>query len=101
MFVNLTPHNVTINGLTLEPAGPAPRVNTIEVSTTIIDGIEVVDVAYGDIDYLPPRAEDTWYIVSKMCADAAPDRDDLLYPGSLVRDEGGRIIGCRHLARNA
>lgn len=36
-----------------------------------------------------------YYIVSRMVANALPNRKDLLVPNELVRDDQGNIIGCR------
>ena len=46
----------------------------------------------------PPHIEGTWYIVSLPCALVAP-RADFLVPYDEVRDDAGRIVGCRLLAR--
>jgi len=42
---------------------------------------------------------DVYYIVSQLVKSALPDRDDLLVPAEVVRDETGRIVGCRSLGR--
>lgn len=41
----------------------------------------------------------TLLIVSRLVAEACPERDDLVVPDDTVRDDAGRIIGCRALAR--
>lgn len=54
---------------------------------------------YGEVDGLPaPRAGVT-YIVSRVVAEAAREREDLLVPGGLVRDGSGRVLGCLYLTR--
>lgn len=40
-----------------------------------------------------------YYIVSQLVKSALPDREDLLVPAEVVRDEQGHIIGCRSLGR--
>lgn len=45
------------------------------------------------------HAEPVLFIVSRVVAEAAKDRDDLLIPDDVARDEEGRVIGCRALAR--
>jgi hypothetical protein len=51
----------------------------------------------------PPREPAVYYLVSTIAADAARrsgrTTEDLLTPGQQVRDDAGRIIGCRSLAR--
>lgn len=100
---NYTPHaiNLLIDGEYIEyPSyGKVPRVSTVEKT---IDGnwpFEAVKVEYGDVQDLPDPEEGVVLIVSKMCADARPNRKDLWYPTRLVRDEAGRIVGCDALAR--
>lgn len=50
-----------------------------------------------------PRAPAVYYVVSTITADAARrsgrTTEDLLTPGQLTRDEAGRVVGCRSLAR--
>ncbi len=109
--VNLTPHDVTVMPIdgsahtvfTPDPAGPL-RLSTIELGTQPLgfeNGAGAVPVELVEFHHLlkpPPRVEGTWYIVSLPCALAAP-RPDFLVPFNEVRDDAGRIIGCRLLAR--
>ena len=50
-----------------------------------------------------PRAPAVYYVVSTITADAARRSgrtvEDLLVPGQQIRDEAGRIVGCRSLVR--
>lgn len=50
-----------------------------------------------------PRALAVYYVVSSIAAEAAKrsgrPTDDLLVPGQPIRDDGGRIVGCRSLMR--
>lgn len=48
---------------------------------------------------VPDRVPGVFYIVSTVVAQAFPERDDFLVPDEIERDEFGRIIGCRSLAR--
>ena len=112
--VNLTPHAinlVTDSGdelLTIEPSGPVARVSQDTKSLAVFnfDGIDVPITynVYGDVEGLPAPSEDTQYIVSAMVAQAVKGkrkgrRNDVLVPNESVRDESGRIIGCKSLAR--
>lgn len=103
MIINLTPYPITINGITIEPDGRVPRVAEV---TTPVDSlthggvsIPVVEVTLGQVEGLPKPAPGTWYVVSRMTAEAARGRGDLLIPGKQIRDERGRIMGAESLAR--
>ena len=101
-IINLTPHDITIisaAGNSVFPAtGKVARVavNSSEIGN--VAGIPVMKNFYSDVEGLPDPEKDTCYLVSKIVADAVPDRDDVLIPNDSVRDENGRIIGCRNFA---
>ena len=48
---------------------------------------------------LPDPADDTLLIVSRMVAEAYPERRDLVFPTELVRDPRGRVSRCKSLSR--
>ena len=109
-MVNLTPHRVSIylqdgSVVVLEPAGPVPRVRQEEREVGLIEvgasTVPVIKQVYSSkIEDLPEPEQGVRYIVSALTAQAARgSRDDLLVPARPVRDEQGRIIGCRALAR--
>ncbi len=56
---------------------------------------DFVTTQYGDVEGLPDPRPDTYYIVSAMVRNALPERKDLLSPFDLVRDDEGRVVGCR------
>ncbi len=93
-FVNLTPHNVTINGDTIPSTGIA-RCEEVTLFSDSIQGISIDAKQYGGTVGLPERDPETILIVSHIVAQQNPDRDDLVWPGDLVRDEQGRVTGCR------
>ena len=105
--VNLTPHAVTVldadGGLLHEypPSGDIARLGTIELGTQHYPDVDtaVELVEFGHLVKSPPKLAGTWYIVSLPCALAYP-RADFLVPYLEVRDDAGRIIGCRLLARS-
>lgn len=101
MFINLTPHDLHIildnETLTIPASGTVARVATKRRHLFTLAGVPIDRVTYGEVEGLPEPRGDDWLIVSAMTAAAAPDRDDLLIPGELVRDEAGQIIGCRGL----
>lgn len=104
-FVNLTPHAINIcdhDGNTLRVIEPSGSVARISVETTpvgIIDGIQITKNVYSDIIGLPKPKDGHYYIVSSLVAQQVPNRDDVLITNDAVRDDKGRIIGCRSLAR--
>lgn len=108
---NLTPHNIHIicpNGgkMNIPPSGPPARCtqNSIFFGDFDVEGamISFTHTTYGDVIDLPEPEDNTVIVVSAMVANH-PDlqsRADLAYPGILVRDEEGRIIGCESLNTN-
>ncbi|WP_053958111.1 hypothetical protein [Sulfobacillus thermosulfidooxidans] len=105
-LINLTPHAIHFMAnettLTIEPCGTVARCAVTRHVTgyLTIQGvtIPVTRTQFGAVEGLPNPAPDTLYIVSALVAQACPDRDDLVIPDDTVRDDAGRIIGCRALA---
>ena len=99
-LINMTPHAVNIlredGDIELTPCGVVPRVETEEVWETnrILFGVPVKKIIYKDVYDLPEPEFGTILIVSQLCCQACPDRDDLVFPADLKRDEAGRIVGC-------
>jgi len=85
---------------TFHTCGKVPRVSEKIEYIGFVNGIPIVRRVLGNVQDLPEKKEDTYLIVSQLVADACLGRDDLLVPADLVRDEQGRVIGCRALARN-
>jgi len=104
-FLNATPHaiDLIIDGekITIPPSGVVVRVATVrELVDTIPLGelhIPVNVVKSGLTLDLPEFQEDVVIIVSRMVAEAHPERHDLVFPDSLTRDDKGRVIGCNAL----
>ena len=61
--------------------------------------IDIMEKSFSEIEGLPEPKENTYYVVSALVAGAAKNRNDLLIPNDTVRDDQGRIIGCRSLAK--
>lgn len=98
-LVNLTPHTVTINGVDYLSEGLARCSSSSEV-VDHINGIEVRRVVMGNITGLPEPTENTFYIVSRVVAEAAKgEREDLVITDGAIRNESNQIIGCTGLAR--
>lgn len=102
--INMTPHPITIcddDGNILRqimPCGRWIRLSHETVSAGFdVDGIPVTVTKFGDPIGLPPYEEGVFYVVSQLVKNALTDRQDLLVPAETVRDERGRIIGCRSL----
>lgn len=54
-----------------------------------------------DWDVFHPKGEPhtyTIYIVSRIVKQSVPDRDDVVVPDDLIRDDNGNIIGCRRFS---
>jgi hypothetical protein len=107
-LVNLTPHPVVIVAadgatITIPPSGTVARctvtrsvVGTVTVETVTVP---VTATVLGQVEHIPEPEPETLFIVSRVVAEAARDRDDLVVPDDVVRDDQGRVIGCRALAR--
>lgn len=103
---NATPHALSIvaegdgEALSIPPSGFVARVAE-STSEQHSDGLALITM--GDVEGLPPIQDGVLWVVSKLTAiaalSAAPDRDDLVVVAGEVRDDAGRIIGARGLAR--
>lgn len=121
-LVNATPHVVSIyldgpfsatpSIIDVRPSGILARATEIREPDALFDftlatggepvaQVVVNRVVYGELSGLPEPTAGTYYIVSRVAAEAgkAAGRDDLLVVDQTVRDDQGRIIGCRALAR--
>lgn len=106
---NFTPHDVNIvrgdETLTIPSACGIDRPGCSETREVVqkiqVDGLDVPvnRTVLGEVEGLPEPEEGTLYIVSRVVAEAASGRDDLIIPDDTIRDEAGRIVGCRAFAR--
>lgn len=109
-LINLTPHTINLVAedgtqlLYLESQGVARVASTTEV----VGYLQVGEVAvpqthttFGEVEGLPDPTPGVCYIVSNMIISALAQQDirrtDLFTPGMQVRDDQGRVIGCRSL----
>jgi hypothetical protein len=123
MVINCTPHDVVIyssadcymyNGslylregdeeypepLRVYPAAKEPaRVTFAQDHAGMVDGILIYRWFTEEIVNLPEPKPDTCYIVSKILAQACPEREDLIFPGTVVRDADGHVVGCIDFSR--
>lgn len=123
MIINCTPHDVAIyntvdcylyNGglylregdeerpepLSVYPAAKEPaRVTFVQKPAGMADGIPVCWWAPNEIVNLPGPKPGTYYIVSKLLAQACPERKDLIFRGTVVRDAEDYVVGCIDFSR--
>lgn len=102
-IINLTPHAITIitdgNNIEIAPSGTVARCKEVTENIGEVNGIPVVRKTFGEIEGLPQPQADTIFIVSALVAQAAK-REDVFSPGDFVRDDQGRILGCKSLVRS-
>ncbi len=123
MIINLTPHEVVIYSsmdcilrdgrlylrenedehpqpLRVYPAAEVPaRVVVDYENDGVANGICFFRLKVKNILSLPEPKKNTWYIVSKIVAQACPERTDLIIPGTMVRDKNGAVVGCVNFTR--
>lgn len=104
MIKNLTPHDINLvlsdgQVVTFPSEQPVPRVSSKTVSDGNIDGYPLTRTEYGEVENLPEPEDGVYYIVSALVAGRCPNRTDLVIPNEQVRDDKGRIIGCRSFGR--
>ena len=78
-----------------------PKMARIKQKTTKvreIDGVPLSKTSYGEVLNLPEPCDEIFYIVSHLVKLALPDREDLLVPTEVVRDDANQIIGCKSLS---
>lgn len=108
--INLTPHTINLVAedgtqlLSLESQGVARVASTTEVVGYLqVGGVAVpqTHTTFGEVEGLPDPTSGVGYVVSNMIISALAQqgirRTDLFTPGLQVRDEQGRVIGCRSL----
>lgn len=103
-MINLTPHTIIFvdsnnQFITSVPSSGIARAVQKRVPIGTVNGITVNKTEYGAVEGLPDPEYGTIYIVSVLTAQAAPHRNDLYIVDDTVRDDQGRIIGCRALAQ--
>lgn len=104
-IINLTPHSISFlsedNSVlaTVEPSGTIARASQTRDRVSEVNGIPVNRCSYGAVTGLPDPQPETIYLVSALTAQACRDRNDVFIMDDAVRDENGRIIGCRAIAR--
>ena len=93
-IINCTPHPINLlDGEVIEKSGIIPRLIEKEKKIESIEKYSLYQKSFGQIDNLPEKKPDTYYIVSALIVQACPEREDLLVP-RVIRDGQGKIIGC-------
>jgi hypothetical protein len=107
-IINLTPHAITINTLTIQPSGVIARVNTEENTGEPIYGIPTIIRKMGKVDFggIKANSQDI-FIVSSMVLDAIPPNHPYaarcFAPDtgkSASRNEQGHITSVSRLVRH-
>ena len=107
-IVNLTPHALNFIGansetvLTVPSSGVARAKQTRFAVGSVEAGgavLPVMHTTYGEVEGLPEPEAGTIYVVSALTAQAVPERVDVYITDDAVRDDAGRVIGCRGLAQ--
>jgi len=118
-IVNCTPHAIQLlrekdgewdTVMVLEPSGLSVRVVTdVETVGSVTCDEQEFDVrkrVFGDVTVTDSDGkeatlateEGTFYAVSRIAAEAMPERDDLLLVDETIRGDSGQIIGCTGFA---
>lgn len=101
--INCTPHEInvlndqgTYNSFPL--SGIVARCAQTETHVGYLSDMNVTSQSFGEVENLPPKRKGNIYIVSRLVAEAMKgQRDDLYFPGPLIRDDNGNVIGCQSL----
>lgn len=107
-IINLTPHDVNVVAEDGSPIATFPSKGIARAAQQDVPvvtnnaGVEIVRTQFGATVDLPAPEEGKLFIVSIITVSAARAEgrptDDLLITSTPVRDEAGRIVGCRRLA---
>ena len=103
MFINLTPHEIVLKNsetTIIPPSGNVARCAVTSIHVGTIEGIQLCQNIFGEVEDLPSPVEGTIFLVSALVRLAVPTRKDVASPGDLVRDDSGKITGCRSLIVN-
>lgn len=103
-LVNLTPHTITFldsDNLVWEELPPSGQVARLVLEQRVVEEtpMPVLQAVITACEGLPEPQEGVRYVASMPVAQYASSlgRTDVYSPGEQVRDEQGRVIGCRAL----
>ena len=96
---NLTPHSVTVAGITIEPSGIVARVSAATADAGSVDfngtTIPLTTTVYGEVQNLPAQRDDTLLIVSSLVAARCMTVPTSSSPMSLSATRKGASWGAR------
>ena len=103
-IVNLTPHEIVVfneqNEIIFKfPSEGIARCKTDKSIVGYLNGVPVKKTRFGIIEGLPQAQKGVAYIVSAITAQAAVEREDLYIEEDTVKDDAGRIIGCKSFGK--
>lgn len=103
---NLTPHILKLkdsDGRNVEilacPLEDVACVSSSLVRTEELLGIPIYQTVYGEVINLPDPEKGVYLVVSPLVAARCQGRQDILIPGTTIRDENGFIVGINGLQR--
>lgn len=85
--------------LTFPAAKEPARATFAQKLAGMADGTLIYRWVPREITGLPDAKPGTWYIVSKIVAQACPERTDLIIPGTMVRSTDDHVVGCIDFSR--
>lgn len=100
---NFTPHPIVILNNKNEVIEKFQSEGIIRLNSEIIKirkegDIQITKTIFGNPEGLPEEKEGILLIVSQMIKSALPNRNDLVVPAELVRNDEGYVIGCKSLS---
>lgn len=105
-LINKTLHDVHMmdsEGNIIKTLPKAEKPIRLEPKTEIVgdlNGFPITRTVFGAVKNMPSTVVGTFLIVSRMILKAFPNRTDLLTPNETVRDEKGRVIGCKSFSKD-
>lgn len=103
-LINATEHPIRIvheDGTLITEIPPSGIVIRLLSSTVVpvdtFDGIPITKTYFKTPTNMPQEKDGVYYIVSQMIKNAFPQREDLLVPTQMVRDENDTIVGAQSL----
>lgn len=97
---NFTPHPINIEGMEVMQSEGIIRCKEIVEELGEHAGVKLIKKTFGELEGLPEPEKGTIFVVSIIAATAAKEigRTDCVVPGEVIRDDEGKIIGCKNLA---
>lgn len=100
-IVNLTKNIINVyagEAFKAIPSSGEARIKSTRAFIRSADGVPLYRKKYQTVVGLPPKKENTIYVVSAIVASLVSERDDVFIVDGVVRDDvTGKVIGCRGL----